>query len=490
MIRKEFILSELYYRYPLVIQTIQQPEQTVGRPLLLERDGKVSSARIIICRAEELTIPAGLDLRQPLYLCIGMPPQEILEQFDLCILPETEHRANVLNFVQRLFDRLDDWTQQLKQIAETESDVETLLQRAASMLQNPILLLDEHNHVIVHTDSLQQDQLETLAERFLLNDIKPDSDSALNHIKDREGQNALAIRIPSGEGHFLLLCTASERALYGSDESVFEALAGYMRLMLSEQKFYTQKLPRKQETVAAERVFRMLLDGSALANESDLTMLEQNGWSAESEYALLTVEPDGADLRAQRVASICDLLEKSFPLCCAFALPPVIVAIVRINGEERAALRATLEKLAGENQIRFGVCEEIRGMTDLPQRLLLSKRALNRAAEKRGVAYFCDVADEYLVSCVTAEVRAELVCLRAVQAMAAYDQEHETSYVDTAEQYIKNHFNAVKTANALFIHRSTFLYRLERMKEQFGLDLEREDLSLMHLQLSIQLVRS
>ena len=39
MIRKEFILSELNYRYPLVIQTIQHSEQTVGRPLLFERDG-------------------------------------------------------------------------------------------------------------------------------------------------------------------------------------------------------------------------------------------------------------------------------------------------------------------------------------------------------------------------------------------------------------------------------------------------------------------
>ena len=492
MIRKEFILSELNYRYPLVIQTIQKPEQTVGRPLLLERDGKVASARIIICRAEELTIPAEQDLRQSLYLCIGIPSKEAMEQLDLCILPETEHRANVLNFVQRLFDRLDDWTQQLKQIAMTETDIEALLQRAASMLQNPIVLLDEHNHIIAHTDQLQHDRLETLLEQNSFNSFKSGLDNALYHIKDHEGQNALAAQIPSGEGHFLLLCTASERALYGSDEYVFEALAGYVRQMLSEQKFYTQKRPRKQETAAAERVFRALLDGSMSLTESNLALLEENGWSANAAYALITTEPEGGDLRAQRVASICDRLEKSFQLCCAFALPPVIVAIVRIDTEECATLRKTLEKLAEENQLRFGVCEEIEGFADITQRLMLSKRALSRAMEKRRVAYFSDgdVANEYLVSCATAEVRPELVCMCSVLAMAAYDREHDTRYVETAEQYIKNRFNAVKTANALFIHRSTFLYRLERMKEQFGLDLEDENLSIMHLILSIQLVRS
>ena len=86
------------------------------------------------------------------------------------------------------------------------------------------------------------------------------------------------------------------------------------------------------------------------------------------------------------------------------------------------------------------------------------------------------------------EFPTELVCLRSVIAMANYDREHETRYLETADQYIKNHFNAVKTANAMFIHRSTFLYRLERMKEQFGLDLDGDGGSLLHLLLSLKLM--
>ena len=57
------------------------------------------------------------------------------------------------------------------------------------------------------------------------------------------------------------------------------------------------------------------------------------------------------------------------------------------------------------------------------------------------------------------------------------------------EQYVKHHFNAVKTAGALFIHRSTFLYRLERIKTQFGLDLDDENQSILHLMLSIQIAK-
>ena len=166
MIQKDFIRSELRYRYPSLAEQIRAPQQPVGRPLLFERGERGFGARIIVCDATDL---AGLTERaqpEPLILCIGTPDSDVFDSLDICVLPEYEQKSAVLNFVQRLFDRLDDWTQQLKQIAETESDVETLLQRAASMLQNPILLLDEHNHVIVHTDLLQQDQLETLTKQI------------------------------------------------------------------------------------------------------------------------------------------------------------------------------------------------------------------------------------------------------------------------------------------------------------------------------------
>jgi len=487
MIRKEFILSELNYRYPLVIQTIQHPEQTVGRPLLLERDGKISSARIIICRAEELLLPLDSDLRKSLYLCIGTPSNEIMEQLDLCILPESEHRANVLNFVQRLFDRLDDWTQQLRQIAKTGADVEELLQRAASMLQNPILLLDEHGHVIVHTESLHEDQALAIATQFFRSGTMPSVEGGLLHISLDDGEDALVAAIPVGTARFLLLCVANERSLYGSDEYVFESLSGYVRLMLSEQKYHTLSQLRRQENELLEQSLRALLEGSA-AEANTIETLEVSGWHAKDDYIVLAIEPDGVDLRAQRVDAICELLEKYFSKCCAFPALPVIIAVIQPNAEEQKIFRDRLGDLSKSGQLRFGVCEEARGFSFLPQRLSLAKRALKNASVHNGVAFFSDTADEYLAECATTELPKELVCLRSVIAMATYDREHDTRYVETAEQYIRNHFNAVKTANALFIHRSTFLYRLERMKEQFGLDLDGDGDSLMHLLLSLKLL--
>jgi hypothetical protein len=489
MIRKEFILSELKYRYPDLTHTIRQPEQAVGRPLMLEHDKRRIGARIIVCRAEELSALRDLYQREPLFLCLGTPRDEVLEQLDVCVLPQTETQGNVLNFVQRLFDRLDEWTQQLKQVAETAPDAEELLNCAAQMLQNPIWLLDERAHVIAHSGSFGKELMPQFTESYNMMELDATlKNGIVKRIVSREGTGALSVAISLGDARYTLFCTAVERALYGSDEVVFESLAGYVRLLLSERKIQTRILHRKEENESIEQALRALLEESS-PEQTALDTLQSFGWDSMGDYCLLAVEPANGDLRAQHATAICDLLESSFAQCCAFASLPVIVAVIRAEELNVQSIHDALPGIALTERMRFGVCDAIEGLTLLPQRFALAKRALNDAkSAEDGVRWFSDVAEGYFTERATSEFSPEVVCLQSVRGMAKYDIEHDTGYLETAIQYIKNRFNAVKTANALFIHRSTFLYRLERMKTQFGLDIEDENISMLHLLLSLQLV--
>ena len=106
MIQKEFIRSELRYRYPNLEEHICAPQQAVGRPLLFERGERKFGARIIVCDAAELNHLKNVTQTEPLFLCIGQPDEKAFDAFDLCVLPEHEQKSAILNFVQRLFDRL------------------------------------------------------------------------------------------------------------------------------------------------------------------------------------------------------------------------------------------------------------------------------------------------------------------------------------------------------------------------------------------------
>ncbi|MFR3031599.1 MAG: helix-turn-helix domain-containing protein [Blautia sp.] len=61
---------------------------------------------------------------------------------------------------------------------------------------------------------------------------------------------------------------------------------------------------------------------------------------------------------------------------------------------------------------------------------------------------------------------------------------HHTDYFHTLKVYLDHHMNAVQTAKELYIHRSTFLYRLDKIKQALCSDLDDPDGSLSDALLS------
>ncbi len=77
-------------------------------------------------------------------------------------------------------------------------------------------------------------------------------------------------------------------------------------------------------------------------------------------------------------------------------------------------------------------------------------------------------------------------CKRLIGPLARYDEEHNSELVHTITAYFDHHANISQTAEALFIHRNTLLYRLERIQELTGQDLNLADTRLsLHLALKL-----
>lgn len=58
-----------------------------------------------------------------------------------------------------------------------------------------------------------------------------------------------------------------------------------------------------------------------------------------------------------------------------------------------------------------------------------------------------------------------------ITAILEYDNKHHTEYIKTLQTYLYSNRNAVATAKELHIHKSTFFYRLTKMSELFGFDM-------------------
>jgi purine catabolism regulator len=81
-------------------------------------------------------------------------------------------------------------------------------------------------------------------------------------------------------------------------------------------------------------------------------------------------------------------------------------------------------------------------------------------------------------------------CDDVIGPLVRYDRDHRSSLVLTIEQYFNHHGNVSQTAESLFIHRNTLLYRLDRIQDLTGHDLDQSDMRLaLHLALKLWQLR-
>jgi DNA-binding PucR family transcriptional regulator len=66
----------------------------------------------------------------------------------------------------------------------------------------------------------------------------------------------------------------------------------------------------------------------------------------------------------------------------------------------------------------------------------------------------------------------DFICARQIKDLQEYDDKHNTKLNETLETYLRLERNVVQTAKALFIHRSTLFYRLERIQKIINANLD------------------
>ena len=100
---------------------------------------------------------------------------------------------------------------------------------------------------------------------------------------------------------------------------------------------------------------------------------------------------------------------------------------------------------------------------------------------------FNDIAFDYILEQATRKLPGYMICHEQLLRLKYADEENGTEYLRTLRLYLDNHLNAVQTARDLFVHRSTFLYRLERIRTILGTDFSNPD-EVLYLMLSFRFI--
>ncbi len=80
-----------------------------------------------------------------------------------------------------------------------------------------------------------------------------------------------------------------------------------------------------------------------------------------------------------------------------------------------------------------------------------------------------------MCECCTGEFSLNQMISPGLERLLAHDHSSQISYVDTLKIYLDNNMNLSKTAEKLFVHRTTLIERIKRIEALLDMDTEDPD---------------
>lgn len=390
----------------------------------------------------------------------------------------------LFNALQKLFDRYDRWEERLGKILRNEGSLSSMLDVSYPIFNNPLLLqsvdfsLIAHSQIIDETPSMAH--LIDPAETF---DAMTTSklDPTYNSLRDsREpfflpeylnGCRELCVNIFE---HGVLSCRlilAEETETIQEDAiPVLQHLAAFIQTSLHQMGRHTMG-----GIYPLDRLLSDIIDEKIIDSTSISVRLAESGWFQNHHYCCLAVRMTSLDSQNLTSSYLCRHIEEVVPGSCAFQHRDELVIFVNLTRSEGTIddLMNQMTIFLRDSFLRTGVSDEISNVDDLRYSYLQAKYALDigsRYQSYRWVHRFDQISVYYLSDCCIRDLPPHMVCSKKLLVLRDADRQHHSQYYETLRAYLETNQNATLAARRLFIHRSTFLYRLGKIQELVDID--------------------
>ncbi len=453
------------------------------------------------------------DLTGMSLISLGAPAFDLRScPVDLLIVEEEGLELTALfNRVQSLFLELTQWDLTMERLAYEEVDLRKLLLEARRELPFSLIYLNKYYNPNLAVDNDSQISIEVLgaAEEgepvfsqlpaSMLTDAgrmdAPKSfaltDSRLSGLyfnlfyhTDYRGKLLALTARPGPVSHgcellFLAVCrnverfykrfsasnirTPSYRMMQGALRSLFSADGQYSKMEILKAVRSTQWSLRDQFSVYF------------------LPFDEQGSILANADYLITLIENHYINL-AER--------------CCrGVVLDNGLVWVTnetRLKESDQSGVMDSLKQLLKTYQSVVGISVVCEDFFQIHTYFQQANHAIRLGKQKEVDTYFYRFADyslDYMLESAPGGFDMRDVIHPSLLLLKKVDEENHSELFKTLRVYIKCQYNVSQASNALYIHRSTFSFRLERIESLCGLDLNDERCRL-HLLLSFHILES
>jgi len=442
-----------------------------------------------------------LSVPETLRIWIGRPGAALPDSGGHIILEETDSAREVNNELTRVFRMYEEWEQNLLRIQITDANIEEMLRVSQPVVQNPLMIVRSNLSMIAHASREPLSDGQRIFEpgrenmeviNAMLQDatFRSNQQSGLvywgpDYITGYRFLNYNLAGKLAASGILMLL--ERDRPLDEHDIDVLAILGPYVhRAMLTQE-------PRRsdQEDSLHKLMVRILSDRTLDYMEAS-RRLSELGWMKQHEYLCLVFQITYLDEQNMPTLSVCNHLEEQLRHCCSFPYREDIVTFINLTltGKPAEQVMTELTTFIRDSYLKAGYSLVMTGHMNLRRQYIQATLALDVGSRRDPyfwIHHFDEIAMTYILEQITRKLPGSMLCHQGLIRLQESDRDHGTEYMKTLRTYLDTQMNAVRSAKLLFIHRSTFLYRMEKIREIMESDLTDPE-EILYIALSFRLL--
>jgi sugar diacid utilization regulator len=282
-----------------------------------------------------------------------------------------------------------------------------------------------------------------------------------------------------------LVLTECEQPIGSGAVCILETLAGRLEYLLAHEA-------SASKTGDMEQIFEQILSDRTADPMQISHQLSALGWSADHEYLCMVMQITYLDQKQLSTKAISRSIKKQFPDAVSFLYQEEIVTFFNLSllGLSQEEVSEKLVYFIRDSYLKAGYSRTVQGHMRLRRQYVQARTALDVGSRKKPylwIHHFNQIVMPYILEQATRRLPGTMLCHEGLLELKAMDEKNHTEYVVTLKAYLEQNLSATQAARSLFIHRSTFLYRLERIREILQSELEDPE-EIFYLQFSLRLL--
>ncbi|MCL1895490.1 MAG: helix-turn-helix domain-containing protein [Clostridiales bacterium] len=481
-------------------------EDAYGEDLTLEQARLFTGNNVfqpgILYIAEGESLPAKPFFEGPCGI-VSIGPSDKCYAASSCDYLEIEKGAaveGVLNLIQEAYKEYNKWYLDMYEALSNEAGIQALLDLTMPLLGNPVYFHDRNYRIIAYAEipgmrggndiyNIRQNNGRMPLDAITILKDTPYFEKTFEttkptfHVDTGECSYIYDNVRVGGEYWGRLFVDERVKSFKKGDYAIIGVLHGMIEKALSSRNLSPGSRYRFLEQKLVSMLEGRNIEMNELADE-----LKLKGWEAGNNWFCFQLQMSDVDMLLNTKISFCDLIESKLPDCITFPFGDSIIGIVLVDS--RSKTLELIKKTLWDFQLHAGVSYMFSDFGEFPLYRKQAGIALKCGIKEKNeewVHYFEDYCFSYMLDRCVDEMLPEMLFPPALRKLIECDRRKSTNYVETLRAYLENDLKPAKAMKALFIQRSTFLYRLERINELAGIDFEDERVKA-HFLIAFQLM--